>query len=103
MDYYNLKRNDAINLADLMYLEANINYTLFYMSDGTKVLSSLTLKRHQEKLSEWKFLRVNRTHLVNQNFVKEIKTKNETSFLGMTDGREFRVSRRRRDTLSQLA
>ena len=48
MEYYYLKKNDAVELSQLIFLEALENYTLFHLCDGTKVISSLTLKRHQE-------------------------------------------------------
>ncbi|HLO46040.1 MAG TPA: LytTR family DNA-binding domain-containing protein [Leadbetterella sp.] len=103
MEFYYLKKNDSVDLTRLVLLEALENYTLFHLSDGTKIISSLTLKRHQEKLTEKRFLRVNRSMLINPQFIDSIILKNDTHFICLEDGKEIRVSRRRRDTLAHLA
>lgn len=103
MEYYYLKKNDAVELSQLIFLEALENYTLFHLCDGTKVISSLTLKRHQENLSNNKFLRVNRSMLINSQFIVNIILKKDTHFIRLRDGKEIRVSRRRIDTLVDLA
>ncbi len=103
MDYYYLKKNDSVDLNDLMYLEATINYTVFYLSDGSKTISSLTLKRHQEKLTDKSFFRVNRSTLINTQFITSIVQKNNTHFICLQNGKEIKVSRRRQNTLAHLA
>ncbi|WP_341226028.1 LytTR family DNA-binding domain-containing protein [uncultured Arcticibacterium sp.] len=102
MNYY-LKRNDSIQTEKVMLLEALENYTLFHLNDGRKIISSLTLKRHQEKLEIEFFVRVNRSTIINKNFVKKILLKDRTNFIRLKNGKEIKVSRRRQDTLSQLA
>lgn len=103
MDYYYLKKNDSVDLNQLVLLEALENYTLFHLKDGSKVISSLTLKRHQENLSDRSFLRVNRSMLINAQFINSIILKKDTHFICLDNGKEIRVSRRRRDTLADLA
>ena len=72
MNNYYLKKNDLIDLNELVFLQALENYTLFHLKDGSKVISSLTLKRHQEKLSDRDFLRVNRSMIINVLFINSI-------------------------------
>lgn len=101
MNYY-LKRKDAVSLSDVLYLEALENYTRFHLSDGSSVISSLTLKHHQEKLSSETFLRINRSTLVNTDHVKNVFLKDEVKFVMLNSGQEIKVSRRRQDTLLNL-
>ncbi|SOE22908.1 LytTr DNA-binding domain-containing protein [Spirosomataceae bacterium TFI 002] len=103
MDYYYLKRNDSIQLIDIVFLEALENYTLFYLSNGSKIISSSTLKRHQEKLPENSFVRINRSMMINTRHIRKIFCKNDTNFIRMKNGRDLKVSRRRRDTLDLIA
>ncbi|MCP9762259.1 LytR/AlgR family response regulator transcription factor [Lacihabitans soyangensis] len=103
MDFYYLKKNDSVDLSQLVFLEALENYTLFHLIDGSKVISSLTLKRHQENLLHKSFLRVNRSMMINALFVDSIVLKKDTHYICLQNGKEIRVSRRRRDTLADLA
>ncbi|MCR9063535.1 MAG: LytTR family transcriptional regulator [Cytophagales bacterium] len=103
MEYYNIKRNDFVRLNSVIYLEAQENYTLFHLKDGSSVISSTTLKRHEERLSLNVFLRVNRSTLVNSAFVKKVTKKDQTNFVKLKNGLEIKVSRRRRDTLDLIA
>lgn len=103
MEYYYLKKNDSVDLTQLVLLEALENYTLFHLSDGSRVISSLTLKRHQEKLTSKRFIRVNRSMLINPKFINSIILRNDTHFICLENGKEIRVSRRRIDTLDHLA
>ena len=103
MDYYYLKKNDSVDLNQLVLLEALENYTMFHLSDGTRLISSLTLKRHQENLLNKSFYRVNRSMLINAQFINSIVLKKDTHYICLQNGKEIRVSRRRRDTLADLA
>ena len=59
-----------VELADILYLEAQGNYTLFYLESNEKVLVSKTLKVYSLILEELNFFRVSRSHLVNLNYIK---------------------------------
>lgn len=102
MDYYYLKRNDCVELNRIVLLEALENYTLFHLKDGSKIISSLTLKRHQENLAVCDFLRVNRSTLINSQFVKSVFLRNDVNYIKLKTGQTVQVSRRRRDTLDSI-
>ncbi|MCP9768218.1 LytTR family transcriptional regulator [Lacihabitans sp. LS3-19] len=103
MEYYYLKKNDAVEISQLVLLEAIENYTLFHLNDGSKLISSSTLKRHQENLCNSKFLRVNRSMLINSQFIVNTILKKDTHFIRLQNGKEIRVSRRRVDTIVDIA
>jgi two-component system LytT family response regulator len=88
-----LKRNLEIHLNDVQYLQADINYTLFFLQDKQKIISSSSLKRFDLLLRTSHFRRISKSVIVNTNFVSDYK--NNTIFLH--DGTAFKVSRRRRN------
>lgn len=101
-DYY-IKQNSAVLINDLVYLEALENYTCFHFKDGSRLISSTTLKKHESALPTRTFLRVNRSTLINSRYVRKVVNKNRTNFVRMKNGLEIRVSRRRQETLEQLS
>jgi DNA-binding LytR/AlgR family response regulator len=82
---------------EILFLKGDINYTEFHLVDGKKMLSSLTLLRHQEKFE--RFIRVSKNHLVNPDFVKDLECHGYYATISLKDGREFIVSRRRLRTV----
>lgn len=100
-DYY-FKQNDCVSINKVIYLEAMENYTRFHLKDGTSLISSSTLKVHEAILSKYTFLRINRSMLVNAEYVKKVVNKNRTNFVRMKNGLEIRVSRRRQESLENL-
>jgi two-component system LytT family response regulator len=86
---------------DIMYLKADTNYTDFFLKDGRKVTSSFTLKHHQadERLKD--FLRVNKSYLVNRNYINECRTIQREIMIYLINGDEIKVSRRRRLDIKQ--
>ncbi len=58
-----------IETGEIMHLEAQSNYTYVVMKDGTRMLSSYNLKIFEELLETSKFMRINRSSLVNTSFI----------------------------------
>ncbi|MBK6979900.1 MAG: LytTR family transcriptional regulator DNA-binding domain-containing protein [Cytophagaceae bacterium] len=79
---------------NVIMLEANINYTVFLMSSGKKRIMSYTLGMYGLLLSD-KFLRVNRSCIINQNFISNFDSENKLMVL--KNGTNIKVSRRRLD------
>ncbi len=59
-----------INVADIIRCQAENNQTRFYLTNGDQLLASKTLKEFDELLSDYQFLRVHKTHLINVNFIE---------------------------------
>lgn len=80
---------------DIVYLKADINYTEFFMKDGRKHVSSTTLKHHEadERLKD--FLRVNKSYLVNKQYIGQYKAHHKDVRIYLTNGYEIKVARRR--------
>lgn len=74
-----------IELKDIIRLEAQGNYTVFHFSNKEKHLVSKTLKFYEELLSESNFFRINRTDLINLNYVQKY-TRQKRPVITLTDG-----------------
>jgi two-component system LytT family response regulator len=65
MDGYQMEK-----LNDIIYCEADSNYTKVHLSDGRVLLVSRTLKDVEELLFSQYFFRIHKSFLVNMNYVK---------------------------------
>lgn len=68
------------------------NYTQFHFADGTNMMVSKTIKEFEELLSDYGFIRTHKSHLVNMEYIIEIK--NDNAIL-LRNGQLVEVSRRR--------
>jgi two-component system LytT family response regulator len=67
---------EVINVNEIIRAEADDNYTKFYLTNGKMFLVSKTLKHFDELLSEFDFIRIHKSHLVNLQYItKYIKGK----------------------------
>ncbi|MEL6986419.1 MAG: LytTR family transcriptional regulator DNA-binding domain-containing protein, partial [Bacteroidota bacterium] len=55
----------VISIADIIRMEGAGNYAEIYLIDGTKILSTKTIRNYEELLSGRNFFRVHRSHLIN--------------------------------------
>jgi len=94
MELLKLRRKRQHDLKDIMYFEADTNYTKIYFESGKCTTESYTLKEVEIALNtNQNFYRINRSCIVNINFVKtayesQVELKNKL-FLS--------VSRRRKE------
>jgi DNA-binding LytR/AlgR family response regulator len=67
-----LKTNDGhhyIAVEDILYLEADGNYTNLALKDGNKLLSSINLGRISEQFPKDGFVRISRKHIINKSYL----------------------------------
>jgi two-component system, LytTR family, response regulator len=55
---------------DIIYLEANINYTNIYCTGEKKYVASRTLKDFEELLPGETFIRIHNSHIINKNYAQ---------------------------------
>jgi two-component system, LytTR family, response regulator len=84
-----------IPIADIIRLEAESNYTTFYMQAGTKFLSSRSLIEYEELLNDHHFFRCHHSHMINLNFVSKY-LKNDGGQIIMSDGSYVDIARRKK-------
>ncbi|MCU0334626.1 MAG: LytTR family DNA-binding domain-containing protein [Chitinophagaceae bacterium] len=83
--------------ATIVRLEGDGNYTHFYLTDHRKLVSAKTLKEYAELLSDHGFVRIHKSHLVNQRFVQQYL--NEGAVV-LSDGLSLPVSRQRKQEVA---
>lgn len=87
-----------VELKNILYCEADDNYTRFFLVNGHKHLISKTLREIQETLEERNFLRISRQHLINLDHIAKFM-KGEGSYVVMTDGQSLTVARSQKEKL----
>jgi len=87
-----------VDKATIMRIEAMSNYSTFHLTDHKKIIVSKTLKEYESVLQEETFFRINRSVIVNLNYVVKYR-KGDGGTLEMTDGTELEVSSSRKDCL----
>ncbi|WP_316820654.1 LytTR family DNA-binding domain-containing protein [Pedobacter gandavensis] len=83
-----------IDINDIIHIEADSNYSIFYLANKEKITVSKVLKEYEELLPEQQFVRIHKSSIVNLNYLKEYNSKNGVEVL-LKNGEKIAVSRRR--------
>ncbi len=89
-----------VELKELVYCEADSNYTKLFLTNGKNYLLSKTLREVQEVLEERNFLRVHRQYLINLDHIK-VYHKGDGAYLVMTGEVSIPVAKNQKDRLVQ--
>lgn len=89
-----------VKKADIIRIEAMNNYSTFYLLDNKKIVISKTLKEYEQTLTDPHFFRVNRSCMVNLEYVIKYR-KGDGGTLELSDGKEIEVSAQRKEELMQ--
>jgi two-component system LytT family response regulator len=84
-----------LEIDNILYLEADINYTHVVFTDGKRLLLSKNLGFLLTLLPEVTFLRLNKSHAINVTYVHLMKLGRHQRFVRLCTGQEFEISRRR--------
>ncbi|HTE32170.1 MAG TPA: LytTR family DNA-binding domain-containing protein [Chryseolinea sp.] len=84
-----------IKLNDIIYLEANINYTWFHLSGNQKYVVSRTLKDYEEMLPADIFVRIHNSYIINKNFAERY-IRGEGGQVVLSNGTVLDVSKRKK-------
>ncbi|OJJ14369.1 hypothetical protein BKI52_43610 [marine bacterium AO1-C] len=83
---------------DIIRLEADRNYTYFYIKDQKPILVSKSLKDYEKLLPAEQFFRCHKSHLVNLNYLLRYDRKDD-DLLIFQDGSKVPISRRKLEIL----
>jgi two-component system LytT family response regulator len=89
-----------VEMDSIISCASDSNYTNFYLKNNKKLTASRTMKDIEDLLSEYSFLRVHNSFLVNLNEIHKY-VKGEGGYLVMSDGTHIDVSRSRKEMLLQ--
>ena len=87
----------VLEVADIYYCKADDNYTEIHLKER-KILVSKTLKRFEELLKDFPFVRIHKSYLVNLNEIAQYKKGKGGSVL-LNNGKELSVSATRKADL----
>lgn len=90
-----------VKIADIIYCEADSNYTNFFMVDGKKIVVSRTLKEYEGLLSTYGFFRIHHSYLINVDAAKQY-LRGEGGQVVMVNDITLDVSKRRKEEFLKL-
>ncbi len=85
---------NLIDFKDIVWLEANDNYTTLYLNTGKKIVASKTLKEFEAILPTTDFFRSHRSTLINVSYIKEYSN-SEGGEVILSDGTHVQISKAR--------
>lgn len=91
----NIGGYEKISPTKIVMLKADINYTIIYLEDGKKILSSTTIGILEKRLKDFLFFRPNRSFVVNLQFMSGFDDKDKTTRIRMRNDTDISISRRR--------
>lgn len=91
----------VINIKDIVRLEADCNYTIFFLVNGDKHLVSRTLKDYEDLLEDSGFFRTHQSHLVNLDHILRYD-KSDGGYLVMDDHSIVQISTRKKEALLKI-
>ncbi len=90
-----------ISVKDIMKVEAESNYAIFYFADKRKMTVSKTLKQVEEALEGYTFFRAHKSFLVNLSYISRY-IRGEGGTIVLTDGSEVELSRSRKKEFLEM-
>jgi two-component system LytT family response regulator len=92
-----------INISSIIYAEAEGNYTRLFLSNGNVELITLQLHSIEEKLPESKFIRINRSNMINIDYISSYNRKTKKVIMyDILQKFEFSVSKSGNQKLMKL-
>lgn len=89
---------EVVEMEDILHLEANDNFTNFYLKNGSKKVICRTLKFYEDVLKDSGFMRIHRSHIVNLNYITSYK-KGKGGQVELKDGSIVDVSASKKEEL----
>jgi len=83
-----------VNVAELMYLQADDNYTVLYLTNDRKIISTRTLGEFEKILESPEFFRIHKSSIINLSFLVGYSNF-QGNFAELLDGSRLDISRRK--------
>jgi two-component system LytT family response regulator len=90
-----------IDLGRIVYLKAQLNYTVFYLLDGEQVVTSLSLSTYARLLEPCGFVRLHKSCLLNGQYLSRCEVI-ENQLLILPDRQQVTIARRRKAKIFQI-
>jgi len=93
---------EFVALSDIIWCKSDGAYTIFYLSNHSKLVSSRRLGHYEDLLFMNNFCRIHNSIIINMQLIKSY-VKGKGGYVVMTDGTELEISQRRKgDFLDKL-
>ncbi|MCK9413995.1 MAG: LytTR family DNA-binding domain-containing protein [Prolixibacteraceae bacterium] len=83
-----------VNTSDIVYLEADSNYTIIHLSGLKKIVATRTMGDFEKILDQPEFFRIHKSIIINLNYLKAYSSY-QGNFVTLNDGSTLSISRRR--------
>ena len=83
-----------VNVTELIYLQADDNYTVLYLTGDRKILATRTLGEFEKILEGPEFFRIHKSTIINLNFLAGYSSF-QGNFAELKDGSRLDISRRK--------
>lgn len=91
-------RRYFVDPAEVIWCEADVNYTNLHLKDERRFVSARTLKDYEDMLTPLGFLRTHRSYLVNRAHVDHL---DRSGFVVLRNGMRVEVASRRREEVAR--
>lgn len=81
-----------IEIKEIVLVEADSNYCIFYFLNRKKMIFSKTLKQIEQALEDYTFFRVHKSYLINIDYIAKYSKGNASTIL-MQNNMEIELSR----------
>lgn len=81
---------------EVLFIEADINYTKFTFCDGRCLVTTVTMKEVEKLLLAYNFIRIHKSYLVNRSYIISVKVDKKETSICLSDNLELSVSRRKK-------
>jgi two-component system LytT family response regulator len=96
-----LKTSNSIHLikiSDIIRIEADNNYSTFFLQNGDKVVVSKGLIEYEKLLNDYGFFRVHQSHLINLSYISRFDKK-DGGYVVLSDKSQVPVSQRKKQKI----
>ena len=83
-----------VNVADIMYLEADSNYTIIHLSSLNKIVATRTMGDFEKIINSPEFFKIHKSTIINMNYLKGYYSY-QGDFAELTDGTRLSIARRK--------
>jgi two-component system LytT family response regulator len=83
-----------VRVADIMYLQADSNYTIIHLSGLSKIVATRTMSDFEKILDTPAFFRIHKSTIINMNYLHGYSSY-EGNFAELNDGTRLSISRRK--------
>jgi len=87
---------EFVEIKEILYLQSDVNYTHFFLSNGEQILVSKSLKEYDSLLAGANFFRIHQSYLVNIQYVKKI-LKEDGGIVQLKNNVQLPISRRKKE------